>query len=575
MSAPPRRSVALAGLALGLGCGPGQLDLWGPFPPGTERVAAMWLDERGEVLAATGLLRFEEEAAVLRPVPAADSVVALAWGAGSLPDGPDDRMETDPIALAGPRSPRLPDPDWAGRAGPGGGPLVEGLDPRPLTAPWLPACPTIVGEEQAVAVDQRCARSPCLLRFPQVGCRVVMLLDICGLPNLELEVDGTGGLQVVEPKQGCSVVGRPPRGAFGSLSCEACPFDLYAAPRELVSDLEPVEKLVLGRGEPDRASAPAYRGDLRSLALGTDRAFASTAFGCDRREPGMVHVIDIESFAPVGALVHGGCEEALLTPDGEGALLVTRTATVAIVQRLDRDGRPTATAPLPGPVWRPIGLVASSVAERVAVLLQDTDGEDRFRESVLHILRLDDLRPVARFEAEVAGATGGLVFTADGGLLLSRRGQVLVVDPQDGASQGSFLAGTGEGIDNRFVGMSRFDQGRVVAFSAGSRSGVHVLEENRVSGFGVYFGRRLVLTGLISHPGRDPRFEGLGAGFIYDDPRPEGFLLRFSPGDGRFAPEAVRVGVGPVLGLSVDGRGRAWAVLPQEGAVMRAPLGRF
>ena len=131
--------------------------------------------------------------------------------------------------------PPLPTPIFARRYSPQEGSLAEvGPAPtRPLTAPWLPDCPQLVGPGRTPTVDASCSAAACYARVQQNGCQLELDLEVCALGRVQARVDGAGSLREVEaPGVGTceAIASRAP--AVTSLACvdprgQRCSIDLY------------------------------------------------------------------------------------------------------------------------------------------------------------------------------------------------------------------------------------------------------------------------------------------------------------------------------------------------------------
>lgn len=564
----------VAALAAAVACGQERFSLVGDFPPDTAFVAAIFLGDTGQRVASTGVIPFASGPSTTTRIPDVDAseVLVYAWDgaalAGILPvDG--SRLAL-PVMRAGPGQPVLPDPIWVGRAQPLGAPLEAASAREALTAPWLAPCPVLAGAESELLADLRCGSRACPARFSQQGCRIPMPLGACAFPDLEVQVDGRGGV-VFDGRPGridCQPAAAP-EPALGSASCDGCRVDLYARPLDPPPPLS-IARVQLAPPAPPERRSPPYPGRLTGMAVVDDRVFAALV-GEGECPGARIEVVQLDASSMLERWRRRlpGCSQALLLADplAAGVLVVAQTSTAAWVARLSADGEVVGRQALAEPWDAPVVAIASDPElDRLAILLDRQEGVGR-----IDLHRLTDLRPAAR--GLVPGnPLGGLVFGGRSRIFIGTESYVYVVRGEDAVEDGRVSSLPVEGIKAEFHRMVAFP-GRLVAIGSGERSGMYAFEEGNPVASGLFFPEPLILTDAVFFPGVPESHSGLAGGFASGQDPETAYLARFAPEEIRFLPVAHPVGVGPVLDLGPDRHGHLWARLPAEGALIRVTSG--
>lgn len=558
---------------LGASCGgPPELGLVGPFPEDTAWVAAVLLDDSGREVSATGIAPFRREGSsrvTLEEAPDVSEALVYAWSAEALAEilPVDPEVRALPIALR--RDGRAPLPQgWQARSQPIGDALVPVSAMERATAPWLPECPTVVPEDQEAVVDIRCAALPCVQSFSQRGCEVPMGLAECSFQDLVARIDGEGEVRIEGDLPGQCQRFEPSTGALASVRCDDCTVDLYLRPR---APLAPLDSEIVALVPPPTAEprqSPPYHGRLTAMAV-TSSAIYAVVLGersCRAASPTLdVVTVDPLSLEVIERRTLPGCNSAALAvgPD-DVPILAAQTPAGAIVTRL---GVQRTERMLEGALGPVVAAAVDPLTDRLAVLVGRDDDPRRSR---LFLLELEGLRPLP-VTPEIDEAKGGLFFTPEGRLFVSRNGFIDVFRALDGSPDGGFEPGTGDGVDNDFHVLVASAGVTAVGVSSNDNSGIHALQGAEATAAGLSYERPLILTSALDVPNpSDPEARGLASGFAFGDGSLEAVVVRFVPDEARFRPRGrVFGGRGPALDLSRDGHGHLWVRMPREGNLRR------
>ena len=552
-------------------CGPSEIRATGAIPADAAWVAGLLFDDDGALVAATGLSRFDGTARPMLEEADADELVVLAWTEAALgeyvPAG--GAATSGALRLAVENERALPSPGWAGRASPPGRTLTESSFVRALTADWVPACPRVVGPDEEALVDLRCAGTPCPLRFSQVGCEIALPLAGCGLARFVATVQADGSLSFAG-ERACFDLAVVPEGVSGTSLCDECTIAVHvrsktpppAPPTERIALAEPFVE-AQGKGWP-------YKGPLNGMQVLGDRVFALVSrLGCGGRiASAELVVLDAASGRVVSRETTVGCwEGAYMVPDpwGDGVIVARMvSSTTVAVSRHDASGVSVAETRMRGDYVRGLAVLAS---ERRVAFGRSLLDEDYARTVILDG---EDLSFVA--ESEALKLNGGIYPVAGQGFMVSYDGAVTLLSFDDARRLNSFVPGTGEGVSNDFNVMTALGGGRTAGLASTSNSGVHVLVGNNaeVENVGMYFGRTSRLSSVVARDAvQGDIYTALVGGFELESDPQEGFLTRMVVEEGRFAPDDVVIGEGPVMDLGFDEQGYLWARLPSEGTLLR------
>ncbi|MBI4822529.1 MAG: hypothetical protein HY791_40085 [Deltaproteobacteria bacterium] len=241
----------------------------------------------------------------------------------------DEELSRRPLALAAEGAARLDSPVYAaGAAVVGDVARLFPIDPRPLTADWLPPCPGFLGRTDNLLLSTNCsARCPMALRSPG-SCAFQLEAPACRLGELHGIVDGAGRARDIETSgsfvcEGLDAVDE----ALLTIQCSSgsgapCWIDVHERPLEVPVQLE-VAEVTSVDARVGTAEDPPILGWLGDLAVGEEivvSSFSDFMTGTDCRP----------SIAP----------RSTLSFLDKGSMEVVRTATAPpCLTRLDRDPR--------------------------------------------------------------------------------------------------------------------------------------------------------------------------------------------------------------------------------------------
>lgn len=572
-----------AWLLLGLvACGPERIPLSGAFPEDVRHVGAILVNGSGSLVGATPVLPFDGDGLeVETSATGIEEAWVFGWTdtqlANRLPDAPAGQAER--LGFADADSPRLPVPSWSGRSRPAGAALST-LSPVPaLTVGWLDRCPSLHEPDERLRVEIRCGSLACEQRYQQVGCDIDLQMSLCSFSNVGVRVASDGRL-VPQTGLPCeSATPTPP--AVGSIVCGGCVIDLYPQPLAELPNLERVALSLADRDESVTAESRPYGGELDSLALLGDRVHAVAVDRCSSDPNGMMPkarltVVDVPPalpFSPVGPTLEfpGICNHAQLAPLGSESVLVGTSTSGFRVMVLDANGA----------VLRQRDFEESTEDRRVMDVAASTEMdrlvfEGRFSTTSRYfVLRASDLELIAYDAPPEGKLSGGATFFPGQRILLNAESHLLILDALTGTLIDRFVAGTGEGVSNSFQEIRDLSANRFVGMAAGGRSGLHIVRGTIAEDVAFPYQRAMWLSDILVRPSAEwPSHEILAVGFGKGQDR-VAVVARAAVGTGTFWPVDQPIGYGPVVDLSIDRYGYAWAVFPAEGNLVRFDLGRW
>ncbi len=493
--------------------------------------------------------------------------------------------------------PSLPAPAWAFEIQPDGARGAIDAGTLRLTAPWLrDRCPSIDGLGLLVHVS--CRPGWCAARgVAGSGCDGTMELSACGLGPLPISSQPTGAICVApaelaalgcEPLPSEAPVAAAARCTIGARRCEVELYHPAPAPFAQVRRrrLLPVEPFAPRSLSEDgtisaRALLRAYAHDVEVLGDEILVAHGDGQLGgrCDaseQRRPSVLERVDPDELATVGTATAPPCLRRMLA-DGDAVLAVFAEEGDLWIGRFDRGGRRRVARPLDprDPRQRPDDDPDRPLAEAVYVveLLRPTPGtlavvlstDDDGPRTLVFVVADDDLRPLRRRRLDGVTAMAAAA-TPEGIALASGRG-VIWLDPASLADRaGPSVAPRPPWDDvtlsalhphaSELLAASVGEAPQVFAFGGGASEldAAEILELPAQNSLLAPWTEALVLVGAVGQvsPGR---FGGL--------------VARYDPRRRRVLPGLVEVGGGPIGRARLDGRGRAWLLLPWSAELVR------
>lgn len=584
-----RRATLLAVALLGCTAPPRQIALV-DLPEEVVWLAAIALDEDGQLAEGSGILSRQAEATLAAFSSLEGTLVVLGWSeqdlAKAAPLPAEGALAAARLRLSPPGAPALPAATWSGRGALSPGGLVrlspDAGAPPALTADWLPDC--ILLEDRRAAVELRCLH--CSAQLRQTGCDVDVE-TACPIGRVSASFDGRGDLNFGEGQslQRCSL--RPGTSTSGgdSYECQTtsgvCDLDLYegqVAPMLRSTSLSLLGARPFAENVGRATDSPSIRGYLASMALTagglvvagqpTARTWFCAADTTVPDKSGSFHFIT-EGPQLTRTTTAPPCVTALLPdPAGPGFLAVFGLGPQRL-GRFDAEGRLVADVEIPSAQTRwVLSAALSSDHSRVLLLLAESDGRSRPSAGAGLAVQLDTQRlavltpPVGTADHSeavvVAGPQDFLVFEGDdaGGVLVDSAGPHLEIEsrvpgcsPPDG--------------DFGVVRAAALQGARILLSARGVQPLLLLVERDRpVCGVAVPFEHELEPYAVAAWPGHEGR-----ALFGAQARTQDGYVGLLDTGRARVLRGATPVGRGQVTELLVTPSGGIWALLPGSATI--------
>lgn len=563
--------------AFALACSPPKVNIGSSLPEGTALVAAIFYDETDAPIGGAPLLTVSDGQPIVAEVPAPDREVArvdvYGYAAGQLGADLLANRTDAPLRLAQTGDPELPTPAYYAVARGQGTIYADPADgPQPVTADWLPRCPTVVPPEQRVVYDVRCVPQICAAPVPvQSGCTLRHDLTDCGLGVMELDVDGLGNL-VPRPGSGCTSGGGPSEAAL-SYSCNDCRVDVYIRPWD--SRVTPfsltVADVLTVEGPLERAAQAPFDGFLSDLLVQPDQVVVShrlgvrNANGCS--QPGVGSGLSFRDkgleLSEIRSTTVAGCLSRLAKdPTSDGFFAFSRRNNQGYLVHFSHLGQAQAWEPLPdGLSGTPVDFLGVDEPPSLILALHQS-GMPTSTVVVFDPATLKErgrLAMSSRVESLGPGPEQLVVIGADGTFAF--------LDPADATLVGGVTIGTGIGVGHApHAQLYLPGPERLLALDGSERPGITVTTRNEPVLSAVNYLRLSVVSGAAPWPTRPERAL---VGTVFRAPNREAGLMFFDALEGAFLPEVFGVGTGPITAMHTDTDGQVYFLLPWS-----AQLGR-